>query len=132
MLLSELLYEKYDRPLTKAELDKLEHYLDSIYARDNINFEFTRHFIDRVNDERNRKQITFNELLRVFGKAEQKYGSSIAELGDQAQAVIRDADTHINSPFVLVWNKQTKMFDLIAKTVMRKQHFKTTNRVLEV
>lgn len=131
MLLCEL-FEKQSPPLTKQDLDKLERYLDALYARDNIDFEFTRHFLDRVNDARNRKQITYNELFQMFGKAEQKYGKQIANLGNKSQAVISDVNSHINSPFVLEWNPRKKMFDLIAKTVMRKKEFKTSNQVLKV
>jgi hypothetical protein len=126
------LFENQAPKLTTADLDKLEKYLDALYAQDNIDFEFTRHFLDRVNDARNRRQITFNELLKMFGKAEQKYGKQIAGLGNRAQAVITDVNTHINSPFVLEWNPRKKMFDLIAKTVMRKPNFKTSNQVLKV
>ena len=132
MLLSELILEKEMQPLTKADLDKLEHYLDALYARDNIDFEFTRHFLDRVNDARNRRQITYNELFQMFGKAEQKYGDKISKLGNKAQAVISDVNSNINSPFVLEWNPKKKMYDLIAKTVMRKKNFKTSNQVLKV
>lgn len=132
MRLSELLCEKGFEPLTKADLDKLEQYLDALYARDNIDFEFTRHFLDRVNDARNKRQITYNELFKMFGKAEMKYGKQIAKMGDKAQAVISDINTHINSPFVLEWNPKKKMFDLVAKTVMRKPGFKTPNQVLKV
>lgn len=132
MKLSELIYEKEAQPLTQADLDKLEQYLDALYARDNIDFEFTRHFLDRVNDARNKRQITFNELLAMFGKAEKKYGDQIAKMGDKSQAVINDINSHINSPFVLEWNSKKKMFDLITKTVMRKPNFKTSNRVLKV
>lgn len=132
MLLSELIFEKEMQPLTKSDLDKLEHYLDALYARDNIDFKFTRHFLDRVNDARNRRQITYNELFQMFGKAEQKYGDKISKLGNKAQAVISDVNSNINSPFVLEWNPKKKMYDLIAKTVMRKKNFKTSNQVLKV
>lgn len=132
MLLSELIFEKEVQPLTTSDLNRLEQYLDALYAKDNVDFEFTRHFLDRVNDARNKRQITFNELLTMFGKAEQKYGKKIAKMGDHSQAVITDINSHINSPFVLEWNPKKKMFDLIAKTVMRKPNFKTSNQVLKV
>lgn len=131
MRISEIILEQ-DRALTQADLDQLEKYLDAVYAKDNIDFEFTRHFLDRVNDQRNRKQITTGELASMFSKAEQKFGDKISKLGDQAQAVITDINTHINSPFVLSWNRKKNMFDLIAKTVMRKQGFKTSDQVLRV
>jgi hypothetical protein len=131
MKISELLLEQ-EQQLTQDDLNKMERYLDALYARDNIDFEFTRHFLDRVNDMRNKKQITYDELFSMFGKAEQKHGEKIPKLGDKAQAVITDINSHINSPFVLVWNRKKQMYDLIAKTVMRKKGFKTSNQVLKV
>ena len=131
MRLSEIILEQ-EQQLTQVDLDKMERYLDALYARDNIDFEFTRHFLDRVNDMRNRKQITYNELFSMFGKAEQKHGDKIAKFGDRAEAVITDINSHINSPFVLSWNRKKNMFDLIAKTVMRKKGFKTSDQVLRV
>ena len=44
--------------ITPVILNKLEKYLDALFARLGIDVEFTRHFLDRVNDERNIKQIT--------------------------------------------------------------------------
>jgi hypothetical protein len=131
MKIAEIILEQ-DQALTQSDLDQIEKYLDALYAKNNIDFEFTRHFLDRVNDQRNKTQITTRELLTMFSKAEQKYGSTLAKLGNQAQAVIKDTNTHINSPFVLSWNRKTRMFDFIAKTVMRKKDFKTSNQVLRV
>jgi hypothetical protein len=121
-----------DEEVTLADLIELERYLDALYNRDNINFEFTRHFLDRVNDQRNNKQITTGELFKMFGKAEQKYGAEIAKMGNDAQAVINDVGAQINSPFVLNWNPRSKMFDLVTKTVMRKANFATSNPKLKV
>jgi hypothetical protein len=121
-----------DEPVTQQDLDSLEKYLDALYNRDDIDLEFTRHFLDRVNDQRNRTQITTGELFNMFGKAEQKYGKQISDMGDKAQAVINDVGTKLNSPFVLRWNPRRKMFELIAKTVMRKPNFMTNDPKLTV
>ena len=52
-------------------------------------------------------------------------------MGDNAQAVIHDMETDINMPFVLNLDKNG-MLDLVAKTVMRKKDFKTSNQKLDV
>jgi len=121
-----------DEPISQQDLDDLELYLDQLYARDDIDVEFTRHFLDRVNDQRNRTQITTGELFKMFGKAEMKYGSKIANMGDNAEAVINDVNSKINSPFVLNYNRRKGMVELIAKTVMRKDNFKTSGQKLKV
>ena len=52
-------------------------------------------------------------------------------MGPKAQAVIHDMETDINMPFVLNIDR-SGMLDLVAKTVMRKKNFKTSNPKLEV
>lgn len=124
--------ERDERPLTKRELDEIERYADKLFARVGIDVEFTRHFLDRVNDYRNNKQITASELIRLFKKTYQQHGRKIPELGPDAQAVITDMQTDINVPFVLEYDRRTKSLDLVSKTVMRKHGFRTSNPVLAI
>ena len=53
-------------------------------------------------------------------------------MGDDAQAVITDMQTDINMPFVLAYDDRRKEIDLVAKTIMRKQNFKTPNQKLTI
>ena len=53
-------------------------------------------------------------------------------MGDEAQAVIRDMQTDINMPFVLAYDNRNKELDLVAKTIMRKKGFKTSNKKLDI
>ena len=53
-----ILHEKF---ITKTDLDQIEKYADKLFAKVGIDVEFTRHFLDRVNDERNRKQTLMLE-----------------------------------------------------------------------
>ncbi len=112
-----------EQEITKKDLDGVEKYADRLYKSLGIDVEFTRHFLDRVNDARNKKQITVAELIRLFKQSYKKYGKKIAKLGPDAEAVINDMQTDVNMPFVLKWDG--KELDLIAKTVMRKKDFKT-------
>jgi hypothetical protein len=112
-----------EQEITKSDLDGIEKYADRLYKSLGIDVEFTRHFLDRVNDARNKKQITVAELIRLFKQSHKKYGKKIAKLGPDAEAVINDMQTDVNMPFVLKWDG--KELDLIAKTVMRKKDFKT-------
>ena len=83
------------KEITKSDLDQLEKYADRLFGV-GIDVEFTRHFLDRVNDERNKKQITTAELTRLFKQSFKKYGKKIAQLGE---------------------------LELVAKTIMRKKDF---------
>ena len=117
-----------EREVRKSDLDQLERYADRLFASLGIDVEFTKHFLDRVNDERNVKQITPSELTRLFKQSYKKHGKTIAKLGADAEAVINDMKTDINMPFVL--NLKGGELELVAKTVMRKKDFKTPNRKL--
>ena len=117
-----------EKEVKKSDLDQIERYADRLFASIGIDVEFTRHFLDRVNDARNIKQITPSELTRLFKQTYKKYGKTISKLGDDAEAVINDMKTDINMPFVL--NLKGGELELIAKTVMRKKNFKTSNRKL--
>ena len=120
--------EKGSSQLTVKDLDTVEKYADKLYKSLGVDVEFTRHFLDRVNDARNVKQITVAELIRLFKQSYKKYGKEIPKLGNDAQAVLNDIKTDINMPFVLKWDG--KEFELIAKTIMRKKDFRTSNKKL--
>jgi len=117
--------------VTKTDLDQVEKYADKLFAAVGIDVEFTRHFLDRVNDERNKKPINTAELIRLFRLTYKKHGKKIPKMGPDAQAVVRDMETDINMPFVLNVDK-SGMLDMVAKTVMRKKDFKTSNPKLNV
>ena len=118
--------------ITQKQLNDIESYADRLFRAVDIDVEFTRHFIDRVNDSRNKKQITQSELIRLFKQTYKKHGKQIPQMGDEAQAVIRDMQTDINMPFVLAYDNRNKELDLVAKTIMRKKGFKTSNKKLDI
>jgi hypothetical protein len=118
--------------VSKSDLDGVEKFADRLFAKVGIDVEFTRHFLDRVNDERNKKQITTAELTRLFKQTYNKHGKKIPQLGPDAEAVLKDMRTDINMPFVLKWDKTSQEFELVAKTIMRKKGFQTSNQTLSV
>ena len=73
--------------ITKSDLNQVEKFADRLFAKVGIDVEFTRHFMDRVNDARNQKDITPSELTRLFKQSYSKYGKRIAQLGPDAEAV---------------------------------------------
>ena len=118
--------------VTQNQLDDVEAYLDKLFAAVGIDIEFTQHFMDRVNDIRNRKPIEPEEIEDLFAKAYEDRGEEIKNLGANAEAVITDMQSDINVPFVLRYNSSSKKLELISKTVMRKLNFKTTDKKLTV
>ena len=118
--------------LTQADIDQLEVFADKLFAKVGIDVEFTRHFLDRVNDERNKKPITMAELTRLFKQEFKRWGKPIAQMGPDAEAVMKDLQTDVNLPFVLQYDRANNELDLVAKTVMRKKDFKTPDREFAV
>lgn len=119
-----------EKTITRSDLAQIEKYADKLFAKVGIDVEFTRHFLDRVNDERNKKQITPAELTRIFKQIYSKHGKPIARLGPDAEAVMKDMRTDINMPFVL--KLAGNELELVAKTIMRKKDFKTSNKTFAV
>ena len=124
--------DELDKKITQSDLDALEVFADRIFGKVGIDVEFTRHFLDRVNDDRNGEQITGSELTRLFKQEYKRWGKPIAQMGPDAEAVMKDLQTDINMPFALRWDRDNNELDLIVKTVMRKKDFKTSNKEFPV
>lgn len=125
-------FKQLRETVTQRDLDSVEKYADSLFNKVGIDVQFTRHFIDRVNDERNKKPISAAELTRLFKQTFKLHGKRIPKLGPDAEAVIKDMQTDINMPFVLKWDRNSQELDLVSKTIMRKKGFQTPNDVLTV
>ena len=116
--------------ISMSQLNQVEKHLDKIWAKVGIDVEFTRHFMDRVNDARNNKPINTAELIKIYREVYKKYGKQISQLSRGTEIVLRDMDTDINVPVVLQWDG--KELDMVAKTVMRKKNFMTRTRKYSV
>ena len=114
--------------ITKSQLDSIEAYADRLFAKLGIDIEFTKHFLDRVNDERNKKPITVPELIGMFKRLHKKHGKPLSKVDDDFDAVVKDFNNNINIPFAI--NVTPNDIDLVAKTVMRKKDFKTSTPVI--
>ena len=116
--------------VNQSQLNQVEKYLDKLWGKVDIDVEFTRHFMDRVNDARNNKPINTAELIKIYREVYKKYGKQISQLSRGTEIVLRDMDTDINVPVVLQWDG--KELDMVAKTVMRKKNFMTRTRKYSV
>jgi hypothetical protein len=106
--------------ITPQELDHVEQVADALWAKLGVDVEFTRHFFDRVNDERNGRPITQDELIAMFQKEFRTNGIQISNMR-RPEAVLKDLLSSINIPFVLKRTGDQKQ--LVGKTVMRKKNF---------
>jgi len=118
--------------ITRQDLKNLETILDRLFKTLGIEIDFPNHFLDRVNDARNKKPITFEELQNLFNKTYRKYGEQLRHLSPDTQGVIDDIQTNINVPFAINWDSRNKMLELVGKTILRKKNFQSTNKFFKV
>ena len=130
--LEKMYKDTYMEDVTQSQLNALEKVVDKVFGQVGIDVEFTRHFLDRANDARNGEPISIKELAMLFKKEYQRWGKPIAQMGPNAQAVLKDLESDINVPFVLQWDRENNELDMIAKTVMRKKDFRTSNKEFPV
>jgi len=121
-----------ERDIKKSELDRIEVLLDKLFSAIGMDVEFTKHFHDRLNDPRNGKPITLDELSKLYIEVFRAYGKKISSLPDEAEAVMKDMASDVNVPFVLDYNKKSGLIEMIAKTVMRKKDFKSKTKFYKV
>ena len=120
--------EVLNEDITQSQLNALEAYADNLFAKLGIDIEFTRHFLDRVNDERNIKPISIPELIGMFKRLHKKHGKPLSKIDNDFDAVVKDFNNNINIPFAI--NVTPEDIELVAKTVMRKKDFKTSTPVI--
>jgi len=105
--------------VTQDELDSVEKFADKALAP--IDVDFTHHFLDRVTDPRNVKMITKAELVSFFKRLSRYKNQFMEFLRKYSEFVTTHSRYDINIPFVRMGNK------LVAKTIMRKPNFLTSN-----
>ena len=115
--------------ITRRQMKEFETLVDRLFKKFNIDFEFTKHFGDRMGDERNRPCIKMQELAELIKKIYAKQGRSLKAVKG-AEAVVRDLQTDLNIPVVVKYDSKNDEFDVVAKTIMRKKGFKTQNRFI--
>ena len=116
--------------VTQKQINDLEKFADRLLDKFDVDVEFTRHFADRMNDDRNKPKITIPELQRVFKKIAKNKAKNIKANPD-SEAVLKDMQSDLNLPVVIKFNRDTEEFDIVNKTIMRKKDFKTSNKVIK-
>lgn len=117
-----------EEDVSKNQLDSLEKFADKLLGKYDIDIEFTKHFADRMNDDRNDPKIKVAELQKFFKKIKKAKGNKIKSMDDM-QAVLKDVSAYLNIP-VVIKPKSNGDFEVTLKTIMRKKEFKTPNKVI--
>jgi hypothetical protein len=118
----ELVFEnnKSINEIPMADLVKIDTYADK--QLNPVDVVLTdKHFFDRLQDPRNKKDISPAELIGFFKRLAKNKNKFVEFLNQYGQIVAKDNRSKINIPFMKQANK------VIAKTIMRKDDFKTSS-----
>ena len=116
--------------VTQKELDDIATFANRLLSKleKPIKFKFDGHFIQRANDDRSIDPIVQPELMRFIRKMKKYIKGGDFYPNKENELVMRDLTTDINIPFII------KHIDgewvMVAKTVMRKTDFRSTNRII--
>ena len=115
--------------ITRDDMRELEKFADDLLKTYGIDIEFTKHFGDRMSDERNIPCITVAELRDFFRKVYVNKGIKIkGNVG--IEAVLNDIQKKLNMP-VIIDRKSGGDVEVRFKTIMRKKDFKTPDRKIQ-
>jgi hypothetical protein len=117
--------------ISSQHMKEFEKFVDRMFEKFNIDFNFTKHFRERMSDDRNKPCISMKELADVIKKIYQKQGKSIKDVAG-AEAVIKDIQSDLNIPVAVEYNSRDDEFRVAMKTIMRKKNFSTPNKVIKV
>ena len=115
--------------VTQAQLKDLEKFADRLLNKFNVDIEFTKHFADRMNDDRNKPAIKISELQAFFKKIAKVKAKNI-KAHVNSEVVLKDLQKDLNLPVAINLDKQGDI-EVTHKTIMRKKNFTTPNQVIQ-
>ena len=120
--------------LTNANMIAFEKFVDRMFEKFGVDFEFTKHFRERMSDSRNDPCIDMKELAQIIKKIYSKYQKGEKSLSKyiDSEAVIKDMQTDLNMPIAVEYDRKNDQIEVIAKTIMRKKNFRTPNPEIKI
>lgn len=109
-----------------GDIKDLEKFADTLLDKYGIDIEFTKHFGERMGDDRNKPCIKMDELKDLFRKISSDKGKKV-KIKNVKEAVLVDMQKKLNIPFVIRVTPNGD-FELTLKTIMRKKGFKTPDK----
>jgi hypothetical protein len=120
--------------LTSANMNAFEKFVDRMFEKFGVDFEFTKHFRERMSDSRNDPCIDMKEIAGIIKKIYSKYQRGEKSLSKyvDSEAVIKDMQTDLNMPIAVEYDRKKDQIEVIAKTIMRKKNFRTPNPEIKI
>jgi hypothetical protein len=115
--------------ITVAHMKAFEQFVDKMFDKFDIDFDFTKHFRERISDTRNDPCINLKEIADTIKKIYTKYkhGEKTLSKYIDAEVVLKDMQNDLNMPIAIEYNRKDNEIEVIAKTIMRKKNFRTPN-----
>ena len=126
----ESMMEAEEEEITVSKMKDFEKFVDRMFEKFKIDFEFTKHFGERMNDARNSPKIKLKELADLIKKIYAKNGNPLKGQAG-AELVVKDLQSDLNMPIVVKYDEKNDEIDIVAKTIMRKKNFSTPNQVIK-
>jgi hypothetical protein len=120
--------------ITPAHMKAFEQFVDKMFEKYKIDFDFTKHFRERISDTRNNPCINMKEIADMIKKIYSKYAKGEKSLSKyiDSEAVIKDMQSDLNMPIAVEYNRKNDEIEVVAKTIMRKKNFRTPNPEIKV
>lgn len=117
--------------ISPSHMKEFEKFVDRMFEKFNIDFNFTKHFRERMSDDRNKPCIKLKELADVIKKIYQKQGKSIKGVAG-SEAVVKDIQSDLNIPIAVEYDSKNDEFDVVMKTIMRKKNFQSSSKEIKI
>lgn len=114
--------------VTKDQIEYLKKWLNEHFKKLGVTVEFSSHFLERVNSDRNSPPITAKELVQIFNREMRAHGKTIAKMRPGQEGILKDLSTDINVPIVIKWSDRHGTIQMMNKTIMRKKDFGNDNQ----
>lgn len=124
---------------TKTQLTRLEKKLNVFYNTIGIDLDIDgKHFIKRIKERSKDDPITIDELRSLFRKIFNRHKATLVKLSKDTsqkgniEAVLKDLTSELNIPIVIEPSDDPKPHEAEAKTIVRRNDFRTPDPVLAV
>lgn len=120
--------------ISKDHMKAFEKFVDRMFDKFGIDFDFTKHFRDRMSDKRNNPCIDMKELAALIQKIYKKKtaGQNILSKHVDSEVVLKDIQSDLNMPIAIEYDRKNDGLRVVGKTIMRKKNFRTPNPVVKV
>jgi len=120
--------------ITPDHMKAFEQFVDKMFEKYKIDFDFTKHFRERISDTRNNPCINMKEIADMIKKIYSKYTKGEKSLSKyiDSEAVVKDMQSDLNMPIAIEYNRKDDEIEVVAKTIMRKKNFRTPNPEIKV